>query len=45
MVELAERTALAVRPWLGQYDPGVPTSLESDPATVTARLEGADRES
>jgi long-chain acyl-CoA synthetase len=28
MVELAERSAVAVRPWLGRYDPGVPASLE-----------------
>ena len=28
MVELADRTAVAARPWLGRYDPGVPASLE-----------------
>jgi long-chain acyl-CoA synthetase len=28
MVELADRPAVATRPWLGQYDPGVPASLE-----------------
>lgn len=27
MVELADRPALAARPWLEQYDPGVPTTI------------------
>ena len=28
MLDLAERPAVSARPWLAQYDPGVPGSLE-----------------